>query len=85
MARIVGMIFVAPLFVFLLSLILFKIDSTSFRELIIDVLGKSGHLINSNSSHVLGWEKPPGMEVIGLVFYGRMRFVSVLEPYLRVS
>ena len=31
------------------------------------------------------WDKPIGLKVIGLVFYGRQRYVSILECYLRVS
>ena len=30
------------------------------------------------------WKKPSGMKVIGLVFYGRRRFVSILDCYLKV-
>lgn len=30
------------------------------------------------------WTKPPGMKVIGLIFYGRRRFVSILDCYLKV-
>ena len=30
------------------------------------------------------WQKPEGMKVVGLVFYGRRRFVSILRCYLDV-
>lgn len=30
------------------------------------------------------WQPPAGMKVVGLVFYGRRRFVSVLNCYLQV-
>ena len=30
------------------------------------------------------WKKPRAMKVIGLIFYGRRRFVSVLDCYLKV-
>lgn len=31
------------------------------------------------------WKKPPGMKVVALIFYGRRRYVSVLECYLKVG
>lgn len=31
------------------------------------------------------WHPPTGMKVVGLVFYGRRRFVSVLNCYLQVG
>lgn len=30
------------------------------------------------------WDKPVGLKVVGLVFYGRKRYVEVLECYLKV-
>ena len=36
-------------------------------------------------NHIAQWQKPAEIKVIGLVFYGRKRFVSILECYLRVS
>ena len=31
------------------------------------------------------WQPPAGMKVVGLVFYGRRRFVSILNCYLQVG
>ena len=33
---------------------------------------------------VAEWQKPPELKVMGLVFFGRRRFVSVLQCYLQV-
>ena len=46
------------------------------------------HSLESHIDHlhdVQRWQLPPGMRVIGLVFYGRRRFVSILSCYLKVS
>ncbi|KAF2433021.1 hypothetical protein EJ08DRAFT_669189 [Tothia fuscella] len=34
-------------------------------------------------SAVGSWRKPPGIKVIGLVFYGRKQFVEILDCYLK--
>ncbi|MCJ1369199.1 hypothetical protein MMC20_000408 [Loxospora ochrophaea] len=42
--------------------------------------------LNSQISHlqeIQEWQKPVGLKVVGLVFYGRRRFVSILECYLQ--
>ena len=38
----------------------------------------------SRMKDIMAWKKPPGMKVVALVFYGRRRYVSVLECYLKV-
>lgn len=30
------------------------------------------------------WEKPEGMKIVALVFYGRRRYVEILDCYLKV-
>ena len=47
---------------------------------------QNGHL-NSEPleiGNIVQWQKPAGMKVIGLVFYGRRQFVSILDCYLKV-
>ena len=46
------------------------------------------HSLESHIDHlrdVQEWQPPQGMKVIGLVFYGRRRFVSILNCYLKVN
>ena len=45
------------------------------------------HALESHIAHleeIQRWQPPPGMRVIGLVFYGRRRFVTILNCYLQV-
>ena len=45
------------------------------------------HALESHIAHlesIQKWQAPVGMRVIGLVFYGRRRFVSILNCYLQV-
>ncbi|MCJ1320028.1 hypothetical protein MMC15_005364 [Xylographa vitiligo] len=44
------------------------------------------HALESHIAHleeIQRWQPPPGMRVIGLVFYGRRRFVTILNCYLQ--
>ena len=45
------------------------------------------HALDYRIAHlkeIAEWQKPEGMRVIGLVFYGRRRYVSILQCYLQV-
>ena len=45
------------------------------------------HALDGNIAHlkeVAKWEKPKGMKIVGLVFYGRRRYVEILDCYLKV-
>ena len=47
----------------------------------------NAHALNYRITHlkeVTEWQKPEGMKVIGLVFYGRQRYASILQYYLQV-
>jgi hypothetical protein len=44
-------------------------------------------VLDGNIAHlkeIAEWEKPEGMKVIALVFYGRRRYVEILDCYLKV-
>ena len=45
------------------------------------------HSLDAQITHlkeIAEWRKPEGMKVVGLIFYGRRRFVSILRCYLDV-
>ena len=44
--------------------------------------GLKGHI--EHYEEIATWTPPAGMRVIGLVFYGRRRFVTILNCYLQV-
>ena len=46
---------------------------------------QSQHIAPSREEHISRWQKPTGIKVIGLVFYGRRRFAEILQCYLHVS
>jgi hypothetical protein len=38
----------------------------------------------SNSTHPEQWQKPEDLRVVGLIFYGRQEYASILECYVQV-
>ena len=48
---------------------------------------RHNHALDGNIAHlkeVAEWDKPKGMKVVALVFYGRRRYVEILDCYLKV-
>lgn len=46
---------------------------------------KAQNLRLAHLQEIVKWEKPKDIKIVGLVFYGRKRYVEILECYLRVS
>ena len=56
------------------------LDTTA--PLAFDVSSVQNHIEHLKS--VQEWQKPPDLHVVGLVFFGRRRFVEILNCYLQV-
>ena len=60
----------------------------SYSSLKEKILGGGSKTQNARLAHeqeLVQWTKPKDVKIIGLVFYGRKRYVEILECYLRVS
>lgn len=74
-------------FVFVCFLTFGRRLSTSWvsRPSVTRLDNQSGHLNFKplETEDIVQWQKPAAMKIIGLVFYGRRQFVSVLDCYLK--